>query len=341
MYVWKLYTNTKLSGGFWLRRLPEVMTNMGFKVAPALMNRWFDAPIYPFNAEEHAGKGVDFESLPPERIEEKLVTTAWARSHDYVETKLDRLVRTWNSQTEKNEDGVSRYDLVREQIEKRLAARMQSVPGLMSANYIDLGDLSLPARQLHGHWQVQFERVGRAKWKMPDEWTLALGDASWYLAVGGVATRNNVDKSKFKVTVTQIATYLYDVYDFFDADPSHSTQPLGVWSRDCVQLPIVTGTHVKLNEFAEKYDSSVLKAMRRFVDLGSYPEIPCSPDSKLDTDDLFCVTNSSYLSYRIDPFNTKKGKSLGGDFYIFSDTIKWGSDCSDGPITFDVNVPVP
>ena len=268
-----------------LSDLPAAMRNMGWEIAPALMEKWFKRKSFVLTEDISDAYNAFPTKIPAEHCDETTVKMEWIRSFSRGREAYENLLNKLN--TDK-----SRGELL-EKIEKALK---------QSRNV--LGSTKYSARQLHEYCQIQREDFGNYMSTIDDLYG-SIGKASLYLAVVGELS----DDGKL-FTVSNIGIYLRDIYEF------NGFQPLGLWTK--------SRTLGKVNAAIEIHQEIHKRIYKRIYNTNNIQRIGnrviLLPKKYLGTninyiDEPFCIVyNSDFRAYR-EKYNK------GGDFYIFSDVM--------------------
>ena len=183
-----------------LSDLPAAMRNMGWKIAPALMEKWFKRKSFVLTEDISKKYNAAPTKIPDEHCDETTVKMEWIKSFSRGREAYENLLNKLNTDN-------SRGELL-EKIEKAL-----------KQNRNVLGSTKYSARQLHEYCQIQREDFGNYMSTIDDLYG-SIGKASLYLAVVGELS----DDGKL-FTVSNIGIYLRDIYEF------NGFQPLGLWTK--------------------------------------------------------------------------------------------------------------
>lgn len=214
---------------FQLDDIPVVMrSRMGWPVAAALMERWFRGAAFEITGPIKLSLGKDrLSRLPPARLDESIVTMAWALRFARVQAALRQLSSGWASPA-----GLA-------QLQKRVG----QWSGVRNSGTWKFGDLSLPAKILDDTCQVNMLTLGRFSDPL-DDFYGAIGEATLKVAVSGMVTsRSNVRTS---IAIDELGFYLRDAYDF--NDDSLISQPLGFWGFKGVERSLQLARDISIDE---------------------------------------------------------------------------------------------
>lgn len=84
---------------FYLNQIPDAMEKMGWEMAPKLMRHWFNTkPAYTFT-KEIKSKYVtgDAINIPDERVNDSIITMAWALKYKQPQDIMAVLINGWAS----------------------------------------------------------------------------------------------------------------------------------------------------------------------------------------------------------------------------------------------------
>ncbi|CDG88874.1 DUF6402 family protein [Xenorhabdus bovienii] len=188
---------------FYLNQIPDAMEKMGWEMAPKLMRHWFNTkPAYTFT-KEIKSKYVtgDAINIPDERVNDSIITMAWALKYKQPQDIMAVLINGWASKL-----GI-----------EQLKIQLKKESGKESLGY------EKDMREIDTFSVVNSRRFG-SKFDTIDDWYGAMGNSNMKVAVKG-----HVDKLNGKdIFVTeQIGMYLKDTYDFVGTN-----EPLGIWSKN-------------------------------------------------------------------------------------------------------------
>jgi len=191
---------------FYLNQLPQSMRNMGWNVAPLLMEHWFSIkPAYGFSEETKTQyMNIDAREIPLSKINTTIIKMDWAKNFIQVKEGINYLYDNWDSK-----GGIS-----------LLKKRLKNYDNQCSfIGYTDIvTDLDATA-------QVNFKQIGES-WDTINEYYAALGKCILKIAVRGYSTILNQEKV---FIVENLGFYIKDSYDF-----STNTEFLGVWDKSGV-----------------------------------------------------------------------------------------------------------
>jgi hypothetical protein len=274
----------------YLNEIPEAMDKMHWTVAAKMMRYWFKNPAWHMPIIERQGYydkdltvPVIYEKLPPERINEDIITMKWARGFSRFEKVLDEYHSMWN-----NGPAI-----------KLLIKRLEKAgwrPGISPS--ITLGKVGEKASVMDNINKVNSRTFGNY-FDTLDDFYGAIFKANLKVAVVGY-TYFDRQFCKDMFVVTDTGYYIRDTYDFNDGDKIQDKAvdvlaDLGIWSKDRV---------LSKNETLE-YDSMF---PLRYLDKKRYQEI------LLKYRGFVKVGNSDFYRW------ADKHKT-GGDFYVFSDVL--------------------
>lgn len=89
---------------FHIDMIPDAMRKMGWEIAPKLMEHWFSiSPAYSFDkTSKDESLNCDARMLSPHRVNDKIITMAWAVQFEQVATGIQLLIKSWNTIKSKN-----------------------------------------------------------------------------------------------------------------------------------------------------------------------------------------------------------------------------------------------
>ena len=182
-----------------LSDLPAAMRNMGWEIAPALMEKWFKRKSFVLTEDISKKYNAAPTKIPDEHYDETTVKMEWIKSFSRGREAYENLLNNWNT------------DRSRSELWEKIIA--------LPKNRNVLGSTKYSARQLHEYCQIQREDFGNYMSTIDDLYG-SIGNASLYLAVVGELSD---DRKLF--TVSNIGIYLRDIYEF------NGFQPLGLWTK--------------------------------------------------------------------------------------------------------------
>ncbi len=192
-----------------LTDLPGAMRQMGWKIAPLLMEKWQNSEAYELSEDLLQQYADDPLSIPPEHCDEVTVKMEWVKSFSRGKEAYDALLKQWLTEGSRS--------VLRRRISIATVANMQGRLRGEAARPI-LGSTNYSARQLHTYCQVQYKEFGSV-WSTIDDLYGSIGNAALFLAVVGKMC------GPTKFVVTDLGIYLRDVYEF------NGFQPLGIWTK--------------------------------------------------------------------------------------------------------------
>ncbi|MCG8990565.1 DUF6402 family protein [Delftia acidovorans] len=201
---------------FQLRDIPLVMrTRLGWHVAAALMERWFNGAAFAMPDDMKLGKGhYRPNALGAAYLEEGLVTMQWALGFARVQNAMSELTRRWDTKSG------------RMFLKSRILAQSLG----KSDKPWKFGDLSRSSKILEETCQVNYIKFGHLSDPM-DDFYGAMGEAQMNVAVEGTVVSSG---SELKFIPEELGFYLRDAYDFNDSFDLLS-QPLGFWGFEGVE----------------------------------------------------------------------------------------------------------
>lgn len=215
---------------FQLRDIPSVMrSRLGWPVAAALMDRWFNGAAYQMTKEMKFSEPPSrLHQLGPAHLDENTVKMEWALGFARVQAALAQLTSRWSSPA-----GIAQ---LKDRVESQGRGRQQQC--------WRLGNLAHPAKLLENTCQVNYTVLG--KWGDPmDDFYGAMGEAQMNVAVSGNVFPQGPGRAR--VEIDELGFYLRDAYDFND-DGNFISQPLGCWGFEGVECGIHTQVSVPLED---------------------------------------------------------------------------------------------
>ncbi len=202
---------------FHITDIPNAMRQMGWEVAPQLMEHWFSIkPAFEFNDSNKKNLILnDPRMLNSSQFNTSIVKMDWAMKNSEVSVKMKELYKEWNSQ-----GGI-----------ERLKTLLKNA-GWNGGNCVFLGR-NKNVINLDATAQVNYRRVG-GFFDTIDDWYGAIGNATLKIAVSGFTT--TFDGEPYFL-VESVGFYLKDTYDFL-SDKKWTkfglAEPLGIWSKSGV-----------------------------------------------------------------------------------------------------------
>lgn len=195
---------------FHIDMIPDAMKNMGWEMAPKLMEHWFEiSPAFAFTAEiKRKSLDADARNLPPTQVSTEIVKMSWAIKFEQVSAGIEELAGRW-----KSTKGIAR-------LKKLLQSKGDFNKNVISLGYTD------DVMELDETSQVNLIPIG-SKLDTINDWYGAMGNSNLKVCVRGM-TQTRQEKTFF--IVDKLGFYLKDTYDF--VDEGNSSEPLGVWSKD-------------------------------------------------------------------------------------------------------------
>ena len=199
---------------FHITDIPDAMRNMGWDVAPQLMDHWFSIkPSFVFNSDSK--KKIlkrDARNLTSSQYNKDIVKMDWAIKYHQVKDGIDFLMKNWNS-----EAGIK-------QLKNRLKqAKWDGSNCVFLGRSKDVMDIDATA-------QVNFKPIGDLLDTIND-WYGAIGNANLKVAVSGFTT--TFDNEPYFI-VEKMGFYLKDTYDFLSDSKWTKfglSEPLGIRSK--------------------------------------------------------------------------------------------------------------
>jgi hypothetical protein len=188
-----------------LTDLPGIMRNMGWSVAPRLMEKWFAGNAYAMTKLDRDYYDAYSLSIPPERYDESIVTIAWAQNFKRFQECCRLITANYFTQNSMN------------MLKDRL--RKAGWPDIAPR----LGRQGMSARELNAVCQIQTHTFGSILDTIDDMYG-ALGMAMVQLAAVGHVMREDGKQDVF--IFDKLGLYIKDVYEF------NGDQSLGLWTRE-------------------------------------------------------------------------------------------------------------
>ena len=275
-----------------LSDLPAVMRNMGWEIAPALMEKWFKEKSFVLTEDISKKYNAAPTKIPDEHCDETTVKMEWIKSFSRGREAYENLLKKWDSS--------QIIRTVGDKIHKILQHNKKIRDNKISQEEIPIPSTKYSARQLHEYCQIQYEALGNYMSTIDDLYG-SIGNAFLYLGVAG-----KLSKDEKNFTITDIGIYLRDVYEF------NGFQFLGLWTKSRT----LGKANVAKEIFVEVIDvNNIYKTGNQIGNI-----VTSLSDKYLGTNinylfEPFCtVYNSDFRAYR-EKYNK------GGDFYIFSDVM--------------------
>ena len=184
--------------------LPKVMRNMGWTVAPRLMERWFESDAFVLEKNLRDKYYIEPLDIPEAHYDDKIVTMDWALSFKRVKNEYENIL--------KNKLTPAAIALLQKRI--------------INAQLFDdgsrLGNIGMSARELNAHCQIQTQPLGSRADTIDDMYG-SIGLGMLQLAVVGEVQRGISDDA---FRVDHFGVYLKDVYEF------NGFQFLGCWTKE-------------------------------------------------------------------------------------------------------------
>lgn len=186
-----------------LSELPGVMRNMGWVVAPKLMERWFQGD--PFVLHQNLRDTYDRYplSIPPAHFDDEIVTMDWCLQFDRFAEAYETIINNYST------------EMSAQVLEERL--RRCDWPAALPR----LGNTSMTARELNATCQIQSVHCGKLTDTI-DDYYGAIGRGMVQMAVVGHVHRGKIGEL---FIIENVGLYLKDRYEF------DGTQFLGAWTK--------------------------------------------------------------------------------------------------------------
>jgi hypothetical protein len=279
---------------FKLTDLPDIMDKKGWKVASALMRKWFDSPAYTISQEEKGGK-TDSRKYQSHLVDITTIKMSWVLSFTRIKQEHDKIFGSkgfFSSTPAEYEKPAARNELIKKLFHAgKFTDKIESF-GNLQDSVLNINEKD--QFQIHqiGDWLFQTKAYGKAAIKetflsdpdLDDLWG-ALADFLIKIAGQGTVTpktkivatglQSVAIVEYYDVSVEKVGTYIRDTYDF------NGNQYLGHWSKTSAP-------------YARLYTAGASR--------GDCP------------DDFLEINNERFRAHR-----AKTGK--GGDILIFSDIL--------------------
>ncbi|EMC0024152.1 DUF6402 family protein [Enterobacter cloacae subsp. cloacae] len=199
---------------FHIDMIPDAMRNMGWEMAPKLMEHWFSiSPAYSFDKESKTALlKCDARNIPHSKISDNIVKMAWANQYPQVRDGIEKLKATWNTQNARKE--------LRKHIDNMNISEGESAA-------IGFSD---DVKELDAIAQVNYLIIG-SKLDTINDWYGAIGNGNLKVCVRGYVS---LLEGKYRVAIKSLGFYIKDTYDFLDDDKFWIDLPesLGVWGKE-------------------------------------------------------------------------------------------------------------
>ncbi|MCH9423775.1 DUF6402 family protein [Klebsiella quasipneumoniae] len=199
---------------FHIDMIPNAMRNMGWEMAPKLMEHWFSiSPAYSFNKESKTELlNCDARSIPPSMVNDNIVKMAWAIQYPQVKNGINELRSSWNT--------INSQKVLKKHISKIKISEGETVKFGFSDD----------VKELDATAQANFLIIG-SKFDTVNDWYGAIGNCNLKVCIRGTV---NLLNSKHTLTIESLGFYIKDTYDFLDDDKFGIDIPesLGVWGKD-------------------------------------------------------------------------------------------------------------
>lgn len=289
---------------FRLRQIPDTMKKLGLKTGAFLQEKWFNGQASAMKKKQKSGDDPYDEAF----VDTTTISMQWLQSFPRVQEKIRTLTQESYLLSLKAQDEIRKLLINNGIIPSSL--QMMTQPALTPPPLQLLtpwqGNMS---QNFHRQWQFQQIGVDQTKSeraqllaKDPDDLFAALGAFSLNAAISKAQVRR-ASWNVFEITITEIAVYARDTYDFTDDDDTGSnSEYLGHWNKDdLIRLPPY--------------------ALLQFLD-----EPVILLGAPLTQEHIyFCVRNRHYRQWRENTQTAKgskeKKRGNGGDLLIFSDAF--------------------
>jgi hypothetical protein len=241
-----------MSVPFTLRDVPGTMRKSAMPIGAALMDRWFAGDAWEMSPREKDGT-VSIGLIGADRIEDGIVTMAWALGFPRVAAIHERLLMTWSQP-------------------QRLAKSQQRLTALMRAwlhrhpsvgdKPFRFGDLRRPVREIEETCQINLEVIEGSLFDELDDFFAAIERASFKIAISGMAEPGA--EGTYTIAIDRIGTYLRDTYDF------NGDQRLGSWSRNGVSRVAMLAPAIPIDPVRADNETAAARGQYYTVDNGSF-----------------------------------------------------------------------
>ena len=207
---------------FHIDMIPDAMREMGWEMAPKLMEHWFEiSPAFIFTTESKRKKlDEDARNLPSTQVSTEIVKMSWALKFEQVSAGIEELTGRWKSMK-----GIAR-------LRKLLQNKGDFNKGAIFLGYTD------DVMELDNTSQVNLITIG-SKFDTVNDWYGAMGNSNLKVCVRGMT---QVREGKVFFIVDKLGFYLKDTYDF--VDEGDASEPLGVWSKNRILNKEETGIYM-------------------------------------------------------------------------------------------------
>ncbi len=154
---------------FHIDMIPDAMRNMGWEVAPKLMEHWFKvSPAFAFTAEsKRKALDEDVINLPSTQVSTEIVKMSWALKFEQVSVGIEELTNRW-----KSIKGIAR-------LKKQLQNKGDFNKDVIFLGYTD------DAIELDNTCQVNIISIG-SKLDTINDWYGAMGNSNLKICVRGM-----------------------------------------------------------------------------------------------------------------------------------------------------------
>ncbi|MCM7511790.1 DUF6402 family protein [Enterobacter hormaechei] len=207
---------------FHIDMIPDAMRNMGWEMAPKLMEHWFEiSPAFAFTTESKIKSlDEDARNLPLTQVSTEIIKMVWAMKFEQVSAGIEELTGRW-----KSTKGIAR-------LKNHFLSKGDFNKNVVSLGYTD------DVMELDRTSQVNLIPIG-SKLDTINDWYDAMGDSNLKVCIRGM-TQTRQEKTFF--IVDKLGFYLKDTYDF--VDEGNSSEPLGVWSKNRIFNKEETGIYI-------------------------------------------------------------------------------------------------
>lgn len=198
-------------GEFSICNIPNVMRwQLGWPVAARVMEKWFELPAHGMHVDDKGGRTKP--NAVQCHVDTELIRWSWLNQFSRVGKAEQELLSTLQT------------PLAKKRLEDMLRERLSADPRLRST--ASNGTALVRNRDVidaHSFWQFQLSQVGYGRPSDMDDLYGALGRFAVYAAVN-IGQIQSLGSNRYTLSVSEIAVYARDTYDFIDA------QYLGHWS---------------------------------------------------------------------------------------------------------------
>lgn len=193
------------------------MRNMGWEVAPKLMERWMSGVPYELTSDEKESKVLN-KDLNPSVLCTDIVTMDWAMQQEGVSNAISAVARNWHSP-----NGI-----------QQLRDRLVGAGWTSQTPRFSFNTTGMSAVQLHDYAQVNYASFGGLLDTINDFYG-SIGAGTINMAVSGEIVPYG-KSGPTRIIINHLGFYIRDTYDFKeeginDAVPFKS-EFLGIWNKE-------------------------------------------------------------------------------------------------------------